>query len=121
MLRQATFSGVVVSLLSVPAVAHHSFAMFDVDTLFERQATVVEFQWTNPHAWLELTITDDQGESTRWSMEMSSPGSLAGDGWGPRTVVAGDEVTVTFNPRRDGTSGGKFVSLVTPGGEKFGE
>ncbi len=52
---------------------------------------------------------------------MSSPGSLASDGWGPRTVVPGDEVTVTFNPRRDGGPRGKFISLVTPSGEKFGE
>lgn len=121
MLRETALSGVVVGLLSVPAVAHHSFAMFDVDITFERQATVVEFQWTNPHAWLELTVTDDEGESPHWSIEMSSPGSLASDGWGPRTVVPGDEVTVTFNPRRDGGPRGKFISLVTPSGEKFGE
>jgi hypothetical protein len=121
MLREAAFFGVVVSLLSVPAGAHHSFAMFDVDTTFERQATLVEFQWTNPHAWLELTITDDQGESAHWSIEMSSPGSLASDGWRPRTLVPGDEVTVTFNPRRDGGHAGKFISVVTPNGEKFGE
>ena len=120
MLREAALSGVVVSLLSVPAVAHHSFAMFDVDTTLERQATVVEFQWTNPHSWLELSITVEEGESTHWSIEMSSPGSLANDGWGPRTVVAGDEVTVTFNPRKDGTPSGRFLSIVTPSGEKFG-
>ncbi len=121
MLRNAVLSGVVVGLLSLPAIAHHSFAMFDVDTTFERQATVVEFQWTNPHAWLELTISDSQGEDTRWSIEMSSPGSLASDGWGPRTLVPGDEVTVVFNPRRDGGTAGKFISVVTPSGEKFGE
>ncbi len=120
MLRATTLVGVAVSLLSAPVLAHHSFAMFDPDTTFELEATVMEFQWTNPHSWLEVMITDDQGQSTQWSIEMSSPGSLANDGWGPRTVVAGDEVTVTFNPRKDGTPSGRFLSIVTPSGEKFG-
>ncbi len=121
MLRETTLAGVVLSLLIAPAFPHHSFAMFDSDTTFERQATVVEFQWTNPHAWLEVMIDDDQGQSTQWSIEMSSPGSLVRDGWRPTTVVPGDEVTVRFNPRKDGTPAGAFLSLVVPTGETLGE
>ena len=121
MLRETALAGVVVCLFSAPSIAHHSFAMFDVDTTLERQATVVEFQWTNPHAWLEVMITDDQGQSTQWSLEMSSPGSLANDGWRPRTVIAGDEVTVSFHPKKDGTPSGQFQSLVAPNGEKLGD
>ncbi len=121
MLRETTLAGVVFSLLIAPAFPHHSFAMFDSDTIFERQARVVEFQWTNPHAWLEVMINDDQGQPTQWSLEMSSPGSLVRDGWRPTTVVPGDEVTVSFNPRRDGTPAGAFLTLVAPNGEKLGE
>jgi hypothetical protein len=121
MLRETTLAGVVLGLLSAPVIAHHSQAMFDQDTTLERQAAVVEFQWTNPHSWLEVMITDDQGQSTQWSIEMSSPGSLSNDGWRPRTLVPGDEVTVRFHPRKDGTTSGQFVSLVAPDGEQFGD
>ncbi len=121
MLRETTLAGVVVCLLSAPAIAHHSFAMFDSDTTHERHARVVEFQWTNPHCWLEVMITDDQGQSTQWSIEMGAPRALSRDGWRPTSVVSGDEVTVSFHPRRDGTPTGQFVSLVLPNGEKIGE
>jgi hypothetical protein len=121
MLREIALAGAVASLFSAPSVAHHSFAMFDVDTTLEWQATIVEFQWTNPHAWLEVMVEDGEGQSTHWSLEMSSPGSLANDGWRPRTVVAGDEVTVRFHPKKDGTPTGQFQSLVAPNGEMFGE
>ena len=121
MLRATTLAGVAVSLLAAPAFAHHSFAMFDADTTLELQATVMEFQWTNPHSWIEVMITDDQGQATHWSMEMGSPGGLARDGWRPTTIVPGDEVTVSFHPRKDGTHIGQFVSLVLPNGEKIGE
>ena len=121
MLRATTLVGVAVSLLSAPVLAHHSFAMFDPDTTFELEATVMEFQWTNPHSWLEVMITDDQGQMTHWSIEMGAPRALSRDGWRPTSVVSGDEVTVSFHPRRDGTPTGQFVSLVLPNGEKIGE
>ncbi len=121
MLRATTLTGVAVSLFAAPALAHHSFAMFDADTTLERQATVKEFQWTNPHSWIEVMITDDQGQTTQWSIEMTDPGAMSRDGWRPTSVVPGDEVTVSFHPRRDGTLTGQFVSLVLPNGEKIGE
>lgn len=120
-LFRTSIAGVVLCLLAAPAFPHHSQAMFDQEITVERQASVVEFQWTNPHSWLEVTITDDQGQATHWSIEMSSPGSLSNDGWRPRTLVPGDDVTVRFHPRRDGTTSGQFVSLIGPNGEAFGD
>jgi hypothetical protein len=121
MRREITLASVLVRLLLTPAVAHHSQAMFDQDITVERQASVVEFQWTNPHSWLEVMIEDDEGQSLQWSIEMSSPGSLANDGWRPRTLVPGDEVSVRFHPKKDGTPSGQFVSLVMPDGETLGD
>ncbi len=109
-------AGIGISLLTVPALAHHSFAMFDAERTVEVSGTVKELQWTNPHSWLQVVIADDAGELVEWSLELSSPGSMKLKGWTPTTVVPGDEVTVTFHPMRDGTHGGQFVTMKLPDG-----
>ena len=116
-LRMIAMAGVAVGLLAGPALAHHSFAMFDADTTIETQGTVKEFQWTNPHSWIEVMVTDVEGQAVQWSLELGSPGGLSRDGWTPRTIVPGDEVTVTFHPSRDGAPMGEFLSIVLPNGE----
>ena len=47
-------AGAGLASLAAPAFAHHSFAMFDQKKVMALQGTVVEFQWTNPHAFIEL-------------------------------------------------------------------
>jgi hypothetical protein len=103
-------------LLGAPALAHHSFAMFDATTTLEFQGTVKEFQWTNPHSWLQLNVENEAGEVIEWSLEMGSPGGLARAGWRPRTVVPGDAVTVTLHPLKDGSPGGQLLTVLLPNG-----
>ena len=109
-------TGIGVGLLTVPALAHHSFVMFEREHTVELSGTVKELQWTNPHSWLQLMVADDAGEMVVWSLEMNSPANLEGKGWEPRTVVPGDEVTVTLHPLRDGTPGGQFLTIKLPDG-----
>ncbi len=114
-------AGLALSLFAVPAFGHHSFAMFDAATTVEYQGTVKEFQWTNPHSWLQVMVEDEQGEAVEWSLEMGSPGGLARNGWRPRTVVPGDEITVSLHPLKDGSPGGQLLTVVLPNGEVMGE
>ncbi len=119
MLRSMILASVAASLLSIPALAHHSFAMFDREISIEVEVTIGELQWTNPHTWLEVTALDEQGQPMALALEMSSPTSMARSGWNPRTVVAGDKVTVVYHPMKDGTSEGQFVSMVLANGEEY--
>ena len=100
--------------------AHHSFAMFDQEKVITLQGTVREFQWTNPHSWIQLLVPGDGGKITEWSVEMSGPGGLARKGWKPRTLKQGDKVTMVIHPLRDGGPGGSFVSVVLPNGQSLG-
>jgi hypothetical protein len=102
-----------------PALAHHSFAMFDADKTIEITGTVKEFQWTNPHSWLQVMVTDDKGVAQEWSLEMGSPGGLARAGWRPKSVVAGDKVTVSIHPLKDGTHGGQLLKVKLPNGTEM--
>jgi len=94
--------------VSGAAVAHHSFAMFDRDKEVVLTGTVHEFQWTNPHAFIEFDVPNARGEAERWSVEMNSPNNLTRQGWKSSYLRSGDKVTVTLNPLRDGKHGGAF-------------
>jgi hypothetical protein len=102
---------------TAPASAHHSYAMFDANNVVTFDATVKEFQWTNPHSWLQVMIVDDKGAAQEWSLELGPLVALHRWGWKPHSVNPGDKVKVTLNPLRDGSRGGRLVNIVLPGGE----
>jgi hypothetical protein len=95
--------------------------MFDADKTVEITGTVKEFQWTNPHSWLQVMVMGDNGVAQEWSLEMGSPGGLARAGWRPKTVVAGDKVTVSIHPLKDGSHGGQLLKVTLPNGTVMGE
>jgi hypothetical protein len=102
---------VAASLLAgaVPALAHHSFAMFDFSNTVTFKGTVKEFRWTNPHVILLAAATPKPGEAEQvWSMELTSPGNLTRLGWSRRSFKSGDRIELEFNPLRDGKHGGAF-------------
>jgi Family of unknown function (DUF6152) len=108
-----------VLLGGAPASAHHSFARFDADRQVTLQGTVHEFQWTNPHAWVILTV-DRKGRAEQWAIEMNGPNGLARQGWRPKTLTPGMPVRLTIHPLRDGTNGGQFVEITLPDGTIMG-
>ena len=114
-------AGVMILALSVPAMAHHSTAMFDLQSQMTREATVVALEWTNPHAWLQVTIENEDGEAVQWGLEMGTPAALMREGWRPRAVTPGEKVTVTFNPLRNGEPGGNLVRTVKQDGTVLGK
>jgi hypothetical protein len=101
-------AGCIASALLVASVgshAHHSFsAEFDVAKPLELTGTVIEIEWTNPHAWVHLDVKDDTGGSQRWAVEMLGVNSLVRTGMNPRSVKAGDALTVTGFGARNGTN-----------------
>jgi hypothetical protein len=112
--------GLLMLLAMGSAAAHHSFAMFDQTKTVTLKGTVIEFQWTNPHAFLHVEVTED-GRKTAWHVELNSPNNLRRQGWRSDSVKPGEAVTVVINPLRDGTSGGLFVSVTLPDGTILGD
>jgi hypothetical protein len=104
-----------------PAQAHHSFAMFDRSKQVPLKGVVRQFQWTNPHIFVELAVQDGKGAVENWSIEGASPNMLFRQGWTFQTFHPGDQVTVTINPLKDGSRGGTLVSAVLPSGKTLGE
>jgi hypothetical protein len=99
------------------ASAHHSYAMFDANNLVTLDATVKEFQWTNPRSWLQVIIMNNKGVTEEWSLELGPLVVLHRAGWKPHSLNPGDKVKVSLNPLRDGSHGGRLMSIVLPSGE----
>jgi hypothetical protein len=103
----------------MPAVAHHSFSMFDAQQTVTLDGTVKEFEWVNPHSWLRVIVNDkNTGQPAVWVLELSSPSRLVTMGLRADSMKAGDAVSVTFHPLRNGSRGGQFIQAVLPGGKK---
>ena len=100
--------------------AHHSFAMFDMTKEVVVSGTVRQFQWTNPHAYIQLVAKDDAGRDVEWSMEMGAPMYLYARGWRPRSLKAGMLINVTLHPLRNGRPGGVVRTVTAADGRPIG-
>jgi len=107
-------------LTAPPALAHHSFAMFDREHPKTLVGAIKEFQWTNPHSWIQIEAPDDKGVVKEWSIESLSTGTLSRQGWRPGTFKPGDKVTIRFFPMKDGSAGGSFVGAILANGQTLG-
>lgn len=95
------------------ASAHHSFAMFDTSVKQTLEGVVTSFEWSNPHAYIEIDVAGDQDEPEHWSIELGSPSILMQSGWKFSDLKPGDHVTAEISPLRNGSNGGflEYVSL----------
>jgi hypothetical protein len=105
------------SLFALPALAHHSFAMFDQSKVITLTGTVKQLEFINPHAWLHLVIAGPNGNDTTWSFEGGSPAQLTALGWKPDNFHVGDKVAIGFRPMKDGSRGGQLMSVKLPNGQ----
>lgn len=106
----------VVLLAAGPALAHHSFAMFDSAKTLTFEGTVRQFQFTNPHSWLQIVAQDGTGSVKEWSLEMNTLVGLRRGGWRAGSLKPGDKVNVVFHPIRDGSSAGQLLTVTLADG-----
>ena len=100
-----------------PAVfAHHSFAMYDHKGTVTINGTVTDFQWTNPHAYLEMDVYSADGKLTHYSIEMTSINMMRRLGWKSSLTNRGDKVQATVAPLLNGKPGGLMLDLKLPSG-----
>ena len=103
-----------------PALAHHSFAMFDNDHQIKLAGTVSNFTWQNPHVYIELETSDDQSQVKHWTIECANPGILNRVGWKFNMIKAGDKIVVVVAPLKTGEPGALLKQVTLPDGRVFG-
>jgi hypothetical protein len=95
---------VVALFVTLPALAHHSYAAFDSTQTRTLTGTVKSVQWGNPHVELKLLVKPDEGgEPQEWNIETHSPAIMMRHGWTTSSLKYGDHVNVVCNPMKDGS------------------
>lgn len=103
-----------------PATAHHSFAEF-AEQVKEISGTIREFQFKNPHTWIQVVVDTDKGQQEEWSIEWGAPNSLARQGYRPSTFPPGAKVTMRIRPMRNGSPAGALVGAKFADGKTIGK
>ena len=115
-----TLAGVLGSLvLATPGFAHHSAVMFDDTKEVTVTGVVKEFQFTNPHSWLLVDVTDENGTVTTWGFEAEGPSTLTRAGIRKSDFAAGTEITITGNPMKDGRPAAAWIRATRGDGKQF--
>jgi len=114
--QRAALVGAGLLLAIVPLRAHHSLTSeFDVSRPVTLTGRVTRLEWVNPHAWLYIEVTDEDG-TTSWKLQMGSPNSLVRRGWTKNSVRVGDIVIAEGSRAKDGSHTANIRSAVLPSG-----
>ena len=106
----------VLACLGLPASAHHSGAMFEPVKTVTLKGVVKEFEYTNPHSWLWVTVTNEDGTMTDWGFEAEGPSTLLRAGIKKGDLKPGDKITITGRPEKDGRPAAAWVNAVKEDG-----
>ena len=122
MYRLGSLGLVIAALaLTIPtAMAHHSGVEFDAAKIIEITGSVKEFQFKNPHSWVQVVVPNSKGEPVEWSLEWGSPNTLGRQGIRPATFPVGGKLTVRLNPMKNGAPGGMFIGAKFEDGKTVG-
>jgi len=88
---------------AVPVQSHHSNVAYEVTKVITVTGVVKEFQWVNPHTWLNVIVDDGKGSKVTWAAEGRAPSILLRAGWTRSSLKAGETVTVDMSPAKDGS------------------
>ena len=108
----ATLATAFAATLAVfPAAAHHSDAMFAADKEVTLTGTVKQFQYTNPHSWIQIAVPAASGPAVEWGIETGAPIVLLRAGIKPTSLQPGEKITLKAHPMKDGSAGGSLIEV----------
>lgn len=120
--RRLGLSTLVVAVLAAaPAVAHHSFAAYDMSKTASVSGTIKEFRWGAPHSSMVVIYMDRGGKPGQMSIISGSPLMFSKQGFKPRDFKSGDKVKLVYHPNVNGTPGGALASLTTKDGRTYSD
>jgi Family of unknown function (DUF6152) len=110
---------VLLVLAPLAAEAHHAASMFEAEKETTVTGVVKEFQYTNPHSWLLVDVTNKDGSVTTWGFEAEGPGVLMRNGIRKSDFTAGTKLTITGHPMKNGQPAASWIKAVRADGVEF--
>lgn len=113
-------AGLVMTVLASTASAHHNFAAeFDREQPVSLRGRVTEMRWANPHAWIYIDVTNDDGTVVNWALETRAANNLIRLGWRREDLPAGTELVVEAFRARNGTPTASIDSVTFSDGRSL--
>jgi uncharacterized protein DUF6152 len=124
MFRRAGWLLALIIAAATPTLAHHSFALFDMDKNVSMLGSVVEYRWSNPHVHVVLKVDPGADVSSdlvgTWDLEAAgSTNIMTRQGWTRVTLKTGDRITAVVHPMKDGAKGGSLFYIILPDGNRL--
>ena len=117
-----TLAGIALALLVAgsSALAHHAFsAEFDATKPVALRGKITKMEWINPHAWMHIEVTAEDGTLENWMIEAGPPGALVRRGWRKDSVLPGIEVLVEGYQAIDGALRANGRDVTFPDGTRL--
>jgi hypothetical protein len=109
-----------VALCAVPAIAHHSFAAeYDEKKPIKLSGKVTSMRWANPHAWIYMDVTGEDGKVVNWSLETGAANALFRRGWRKEDLPSGTALVVEGWLARNGKPTANARSIQFPDGRRL--
>src|ERR671918_674168 len=108
-------------LTTIPVAAHHAFAAeFDRDKPVTLVGTGSKIEWVDPHTWIHMDVTGQDGKVVTWRVEGGAPNALMRRGWNRNSIKVGEQITVDGFLAKDGSPTANGSQVKTADGRIFG-
>jgi hypothetical protein len=97
-------------------LAHHSVSgQFDMSKTVTLKGVISGVEWVNPHIYVVVDVPAENGATNTWRLETFPPAQMKRAGLTKELIMgkAGDVVTVTILPARDGTLHLGYIERIT--------
>jgi hypothetical protein len=105
---------------SLPALAHHSFAIYDMEQNIEFEGVVETLKMRNPHIAMTLTVTNADGTTKTINFVEGAPANMiVRQGLNPADIAVGKPIRAVGAPLRDDPNSYFLKAVILPDGRRF--